>query len=177
MKEPNCESEAKWLPSFDSPKLHWKRCCYVVQMWQQTDPNIMDYPDVEQWGWSITDDKLTVKWDSDHNIKYVEKYRKLWSSGCDCRSITKPCNSRTCGCKRDCKPCGPACKCSDLCCNKPIDPSIDALMEGTVTNREGPSVELQVVTHDHLTDEESAMSSDDDDMYCRIYDEIMGISD
>ncbi len=46
MNESGCESEDFWLPSNDSLQLHWKRCCYVVQIWQQAGVNIMDFPDV-----------------------------------------------------------------------------------------------------------------------------------
>jgi hypothetical protein len=154
MKEPGCESEEKWMPSFDSLQLHWKRCCYVMQMWQQADQNIITYPDVEKWGWSLVDDKLFVVWDSDQNLQNVDRYRKLWTSGCKCKSIGHPCSNKICGCKKALKTCGPACKCSHLCCNKPVDPSIEALMQETEISPNCSPVELQVIACDHVTDEE-----------------------
>ena len=130
MQSPECTSEQYWLPSHDSLMLHWKRCCYLLQIWKQSDLSFIKYPDITDWGWSFVDDKdLVFRWDSDANFRKVEKYRKLWTSGCKCRSITKPCISRTCGCRKSQKPCGPSCGCADTCHNKASDPSIPGLLQ------------------------------------------------
>ena len=90
MQSPECTSEQYWLPSHDSLMLHWKRCCYVLQIWKQSDLSFIKYPDITDWGWSfVNDEDLVFGWDSDANFRKVEKYRKLWTSGCKCRSITQ----------------------------------------------------------------------------------------
>ena len=60
MQSPECTSEQYWLPSHDSLILHWKRCCYVLQIWRQSDVSFMKYPDITQWGWSYGDEKDLV---------------------------------------------------------------------------------------------------------------------
>ena len=161
MQSPECTSEQYWLPSHDSLMLHWKRCCYVLQIWKQSDLSFIKYPDITDWGWSFVDDKdLVFRWDSDANFQKVEKYRKLWTSGCKCRSITKPCISRTCGCRKSQKPCGPACGCADTCHNKASDPSIPGLLQAIHPDADDSQVaEMVPVSAQALTDEES--ESDD----------------
>jgi len=119
----------------------------------------MHFPDVTEWGWIVEDNKLSIKWDSDENIKRVEKYRKLWTSGCNCRSSSNPCSNRTCGCRKSGKTCGP-CKCCGKCENKPENPSINALMEEVSSEIGNP---LSDVDNDCLTDDEPCdiISSDD----------------
>ena len=143
-------SEEFWLPSDDSLKLHWQRSCYVVQVWKQADKNIIRYPIITDWGWSRVENSLAFKWDSIHNIKKVEKYRKLWSSGCQCKSA-KACSSKNCGCQKQNKRCGPACSCpASICNNKPLDPTISALLSEL-----GDEAELRdVETLDHISTDE-----------------------
>jgi hypothetical protein len=124
-----CQSEDFWLPSDDSLQLHWQRSCYALQIWQQADVAQIKYPDIINWGWAFDNNELMVVWDSDANFTRIEQYRKLWTQGCKCRSFNKPCNNKICGCKKDHKPCGPGCACSEHCKNKPIDPTINTLMQ------------------------------------------------
>ena len=56
-----CTSEDYWFPSEDSLKLHWQRCCYVVQIWNQSDKTNILYPPISEWGSSYVDDKLIFK--------------------------------------------------------------------------------------------------------------------
>ena len=64
METDGCQSEENWLPSDDALLLHWKRCCYVMQIWEQADVTQMVYPDITAWGWSYVDNQLVFKWDS-----------------------------------------------------------------------------------------------------------------
>ena len=177
-KEPGCETEDYWLPSDDALKLHWKRCCYILQMWKQTDQNIITLPNITEWGWSIVDNELIVKWDSQSNLKRTDKYRKLWINGCKCKSLNKPCSSKNCGCQKNLRSCGPACKCSNKCCNKPVDPSIEALMQDEPgTSSEQPEQGLEVVLEECVTDEEFDYFSDSDDIDSESDDELLVLPD
>ena len=122
------------------------------------------FPDVADWGWSILDNKLVVKWDSEKNIQHIEKYRKLWTFGCHCKSSNNPCSSRNCGCNKSKKSCGPACKCNNKCCNKPADPSINALLKEDNTVIDLSGLDFHLVRHDYLTDEESVDLSESEDV-------------
>ena len=176
-KEPGCETEDYWLPSDDALKLHWKRC-YILQMWKQADQNTITLPDITEWGWSVVENELVVKWDSQSNLKRIDKYRKLWINGCKCKSLNKPCSNRNCGCQKNLKSCGPACKCSNKCCNKPVDPSIEALMQDeSGTSSERPEGNLEVVLEECVTDEEFDCFSDSDDIDNGSDDEIPVLSD
>ena len=162
MQSPECTSEQYWLPSHDSLMLHWKRCCYVLQIWKQSDLSFMKYPDTTQWGWSFVEKDLVFRWDSDANFRKVEKYRKLWTSGCKCRSVTKPCNNRTCGCRKSQKPCGPACACADTCHNKASDPSVEGLLQAIHPDTDDSEVVKQnLAPMQALINEESDDCSED----------------
>ena len=150
------KSEEYWIPSFESLELHFKRTSYVGQTWRQCDKRQIVYPSLTDWGWVYIDNELKFKWDSKANMKKIEKYRKLWSSGCHCKA-GKPCASLRCSCKKSGKSCGPGCSCqSNACNNKPVDPSIEALL-GELGD-EVEFLEIQVVT-----DDESSDDSDDDE--------------
>ena len=165
MKQQGCEGEDCWLPSNDALLYHWKRCCFIGQMWEQADNNFLDLPDITKWGWSVINDNLEVKWDSDTNAKHVDKYRKLWTSGCSCKSLIKPCSSRNCGCRKSNKSCGPACKCCDKCFNKPVDPSIEALMQESGTQSGRSDAPVEVLLDDCLTDDSENCSDSNDLVY------------
>ena len=70
-----------------------------------------------------------VRWDSEDNFRRIDKYRKLWSSGCRCQA--KHCRpGSACGCRRSDKPCGPSCLfCCEACQNQPENPSITSLLQ------------------------------------------------
>lgn len=63
MQTDGCESEENWVPSDDALILHWRRCCYVMQIWKQTDVTEMDYPDITDWGWTFCANELIIRWD------------------------------------------------------------------------------------------------------------------
>ena len=163
MQTDQCGSEDFWLPSDDSLKLHFKRCCYVLQVWKQTDIGFIKYPNITDYGWAFVGEDLVFRWDSDSNFRKVEKYRKLWSSGCKCKSVTRPCNSRICRCRKSEKPCGPACTCADSCQNKASDPSVEGLLQAIHPDEEDDNdVDvLQPVPVEYLTDDESNYQSSD----------------
>jgi hypothetical protein len=163
MKTEGCQSEESWLPSDDALLFHWKRCCYVLQIWEQADRTEMIFPDLKEWGWCYVDKELVFKWDSKSNVQRIERYRKLWTSGCKCKSASRPCKSRACGCRKFDKPCGPACMCYQECCqNQPSDPTVDGLMRAMYPEEENiiDIVEL-MEREDYLTDDESEIGNSD----------------
>jgi hypothetical protein len=176
MKVKGCTSEDYWVPSDNSLELHWMRTCYVKQIWLQADISAVNYPDITQWGWTFLENgSLSVKWDSDHNFRNVENYRKLWTSGCHCLLNKKICGDRKCGCVKMLRPCGPACTCTSACNNKPDDPSVDALLkarypennDNTVSNESFMPIcsepdEEADPEEDSETDADSEGSEDDD---------------
>lgn len=54
-------------PSSDALWRHWKRACWVIDMWKQADRNTMQVADINSYGWKVTGDILTIDWDSDVN--------------------------------------------------------------------------------------------------------------
>ena len=59
------------LPSTEALFLHWQRSCWVIHMWEQADRNTMTLEPITHHGWNITDEKLTVVWDTPQNIQAV----------------------------------------------------------------------------------------------------------
>ena len=56
------------VPSDKALFLHWKRSCWVLDIWRQADENIMMVKPVTQYGGAITQvNRLSVIWDSDEH--------------------------------------------------------------------------------------------------------------
>ena len=54
------ESEEYYLPSTDELELHWKRVCWVAQVWGSAGRNIIEYAPLEEYGWEFKDGVLSV---------------------------------------------------------------------------------------------------------------------
>jgi hypothetical protein len=161
-----CHTEDFWLPSLDSLMYHWKRCCYVVQVWNQADKNIISYPDITHWGWSYVGDKLCFMWDSHTNLNRVEKVRQLWTSGCKCKSVLRRCASKVCGCRKLAKSCGPACLCVDACQNKPQDPSVAGLLSEMIGDEDNQIESRYVVAESNVLTDDEVIIDEDSDIEC-----------
>lgn len=57
------------IPSLDALWCHWKRSCWVIDMWGQADQNVMELQDILACGWKVANESLSIDWDSDHNIQ------------------------------------------------------------------------------------------------------------
>ena len=120
----SAENEDHYLPSLDALEFHWKRVCWVGQVWRQASKNLINFKSVLNHGWEVNDSNdLAVVWDSDRNFLKCDKLIRLWTKGCRCR---KGCQ-KNCGCKRGGHPCGPGCLCVGTCANAPSDPRISQL--------------------------------------------------
>ncbi len=153
------KSEEFYLPSNGSLLLHWKRCCWVGQVWQQSTNNIIQYPDVSQWGWKYDENNdLAIMWDSQANIDKIDTTLKLWTKGCSCKS---GCKNRRCGCRnREGRSCGPGCSCKGLCANAPSDPNLAKLIENILA-KEIDSEPANPVSN--ITELDIEINSDSDD--------------
>jgi len=155
------ENEDHYLPSTDALEYHWKRVCWVAQVWQSACINHIDFPKVEDYGWTLSNGILSVVWDSEDNFQRCEKLVRFWTRGCQCR---KGC-VRNCGCRRIKKSCGPGCLCIGSCKNAPSNPSINNLVLalGNDSGQDSLSVigPIDPDFHDHLTDDESDIEEGD----------------
>ncbi len=138
MKVKNNTLQEYHIPSMDSLKLHWRRTCYISQIWNQAFNQFIKYPCLTEWGWSYVkqgeENVLVCKWDSESNLAQIQQFRKLWLEGCHCVSVKNRCGQNRCSCFKSSKPCGPACECGRQCLNRPQDPSIDALIRARNPN-------------------------------------------
>ena len=67
--------ESDMIPNIDALYRHWLRTCWVIHMWNQADKNTMTLLPITQYGWKLTDERLTVDWDSEENIQAVNECR------------------------------------------------------------------------------------------------------
>ncbi|CAG2204987.1 unnamed protein product [Mytilus edulis] len=63
--------EVEMIPNAEALKMHWLRCCWVMQYWKQGNTNFMSLPDLNSYGWNISDGEITVVWDTEINLKTV----------------------------------------------------------------------------------------------------------
>ena len=55
--------EAEMVPSTEALWRHWKRSCWVIDMWRQADRNAMQVADITSCSWNVIDDILSIDWD------------------------------------------------------------------------------------------------------------------
>lgn len=110
-----CPFENLMIPSVEALYRHWKRTCWVIDMWGQSDKNYMQLRDIGTCGWRVVNNTLTVEWDSEENISAVETRVASLLKGCKCKS---GCHTKRCGCKGKGKECYIGCECIN-CSNLP----------------------------------------------------------
>ena len=97
--------ENESIPSFTALQLHWKRCCWVLHMWQQAESNNVVLAPLSSNGWARDKDgSLVICWDTEDSRRKVKELLK----GCGCKS---GCKSGRCGCIKRRVACGPGCRC------------------------------------------------------------------
>ncbi|CAG2204983.1 unnamed protein product [Mytilus edulis] len=79
-------SEVEMIHNAEALKLHWLRCCWVMQYWKQGNTNFMSLPDLNSYGWNISDGEITVMWDPGINFKKVNDTIQWYTKGCSCKS-------------------------------------------------------------------------------------------
>lgn len=102
--------ESDMIPSDDALWRHWKRSCWVVDLWKQADKNCMIIKPVTEHGWQIRDSNLTFDWDSSTNIDAVRQRVSVLTKGCRC---VTGCSTARCGCKKKSQLCSEGCDCSN----------------------------------------------------------------
>ncbi|CAC5422646.1 LIN54 [Mytilus coruscus] len=111
-------SEVEMIPNAEALKLHWLRCCWVMQYWKQRNTNFMSLPEINSFGWNISNGEITVVWDTEINLKKVNDTIQWYTKGCSCKS---GCTTLRCSCKKSAnKYCSPGCKCVN-CLNLPTN--------------------------------------------------------
>ena len=108
--------EEEMLPSFDALHRHWRRSCWVCNVWRQATSNRIIYPPLQTYGWKQQEpDTLSIDWDSEHNIHDIRARVSLLKKGCGSKT---GCQTSRCKCKKAGHHCGPGCKCQG-CVNLP----------------------------------------------------------
>ena len=88
--------ENESIPSFTALQLHWKRCCWVLHMWQQAESNNVVLAPLSSNGWARDEDgSLVICWDTEESRRKVKERVMLLLKGCGCKS---GCKSGRCGC-------------------------------------------------------------------------------
>ena len=103
------------IPSNEALYYHWKRSCWVLHMWRQVDKNSMVLRPITEYGWTLSDNKLTVVWDTLQNMQAIHDRVNLLLKGCKCVTC---CTTKRCGCERKNTHCSEGCQCIN-CLNMP----------------------------------------------------------
>ncbi len=102
--------ENEMIPSNEALYLHWKRSCWVLHMWRQADQNYLVLQPVTNYGWTLTEGKLCIVWDTPSNLQVIRDRVSLLLRGCKCAT---GCATGRCGCKRSKRPCSEGCQCKN----------------------------------------------------------------
>ena len=92
----------------DALYFHWQRACWVINMWGQSDKNRMTLLPLQQFGWRINNEELTIVWDTEENIKAIHDRVDVHLKGSKC---TTGCSTGRCSCKRKSSMCMEGCQC------------------------------------------------------------------
>ena len=66
-----CTFDNEMMPFTDALYLHWKRSCWVLHMWAQSDKNTMVLEPITDYGWILDNDQLKVTWDKEENMQAI----------------------------------------------------------------------------------------------------------
>ena len=120
------------VPSSGALLRHWKRSCWIIDMWQQADKNQMMLRSLQGNGWKIIDQAtLEIDWDSKENVETVRHRVALLTKGCNCKT---GCRTARCGCVKRNGKCGAECNCQN-CCNLPIPSISEDLVDMAIAER------------------------------------------
>ena len=102
--------ENEMVPSNEALLLHWKRACWVIDMWSQADQNTMKLQPITNYGWTVNENMLSVSWDSESNMKAVRERVSVLFKGCKCAT---GCKTKRCGCRKGGNTCSVGCDCKN----------------------------------------------------------------
>ena len=110
---------------------HWKRLCWIMDMWHQADKNHMILQPQGN-GWNIIDQStLEMDWDSQDHVENVRHRVTLLSKGCNCKT---GCRTAHCGCVKRNGKCSAGCNCQN-CCNLHTSTASDDLVDMAIVER------------------------------------------
>ena len=92
------QHETDMIPSSGALYRHWKRTCWVINMWSQSCQPHMVLGPLTEFGWRIEEDELLFNWDSEENIAAVRGRVEALTKGCHCKT---GCNTARCSCKKN----------------------------------------------------------------------------
>ena len=146
---------------------HWKRSCWIIDMWHQADKNEMILRPLQGNGWKITDQAaLEIDWNSEEHVESVRHRVALLTKGCNCKT---GCRTARCGCVKRNGKCGAGCNCQN-CYNLPTptisDDLVDmAVAERTCSNHNEKVDDIMLTLFgEHSSFEDSSDQSDDEPM-------------
>ena len=102
------KSEREMVPSDEALMLHWKRSCWVLQMWSQANQAHQIFKPLSGNDWKVQDGELQVVWDSEQNMNAVRNCVKQLTTGCKC---VTGCDTNRCSCKKNGQSCSASCQC------------------------------------------------------------------
>ena len=102
------EFENEMIPNTESLSRHWKRVCWVIDMWRQADQQHIKPKPITEYGWHVQNNSLTIDWGCESNMKEVRERVDVLLKRCSCKT---GCETRQCGCKKKNKKCGEGCNC------------------------------------------------------------------
>ena len=76
--------DTEMIPSIEALYYHWKRSCWVIHMWRQGDKNLIILKPLTDYGWTLSDNKLAVLWDTPENMETIRQRVHLLLKGCKC---------------------------------------------------------------------------------------------
>ena len=100
--------DSNMIPSTEALFFHWKRTCWILRMWAQSNKNTMVLKPITDYGWSLQNDLLHITWDTNENMQMVRERVSLLLKGCKC--ITG-CKNMICGCRKRGTKCTEGCQC------------------------------------------------------------------
>lgn len=109
--------ENEMIPSTDALYRHWKRSCWIINMWHQANCSQMVLKPLSLYGWKVIDNSLTIDWDSAENMAAVQQRVESLTRGCKCRT---GCRTLRCGCRKQGRQCTEGCECTS-CVNIEIE--------------------------------------------------------
>lgn len=102
--------ENEMIPGDEALLYHWKRTCWISNMWKQADCNVIHVDNMKGNGWIEDGDNIKIKWDSDINQENIKQRVATLLKGCSCKT---GCKTRICGCVKKGEECNEGCSCND----------------------------------------------------------------
>ena len=114
--------ETEMIPSNDALDRHWKRTCWVLDMWKQSSQSTMLLKPLTDYGWRIEGDELMYEWDSEENMAVVRQRVDTLLKGCHCKT---GCKTARCSCRKKETQCAAECECVNYYNRSSVHPTED----------------------------------------------------